>query len=178
MSNNFKVKSKKEKALRYYHFKSDQSPFHSSNKLHKFEGDHNHECFTETHTMAGFGVDQAGNIPILVSLRPNVTETIFEDFTCNHNKTLIQLRSEPRGAFPAFPLEVTIRTRGSRIPIVATIPGSQNIESMRAFQVEDFESLSVRFNDEVGQREAAVSVFIQKTFCVCCKTNHTRCSCK
>lgn len=175
MSNDFKVKSKKEKALRYFHFKSDQSPFHSSNNLHKFEGDHNQECFTETHTMAGFGVDQAGNVPILVSLRPNVTETIFEDFACNHNKTLIQLRSEPRGAFPAFPLEVTIRTRGSRIPIVATIPGNQ---SMRAFQVEDFESLTVRFNDEVGQREAAVSVFIQKTFCVCCRSDNTRCSCK
>jgi hypothetical protein len=178
MSKDFHVKSKKEKALHYYHYKSDQSSFNSSKKFHKYEKDLNQECFTETHTMAGFGVNQAGNVPILVSLRPNVTETIFEDFTCNHNKTLIQLRSEPSGAFPAFPLEVTIRTRGSRIPIVATIPGSQTIESMRAFQVEDFESLSVRFNDEVGQREAAVSVFIQKTFCVCCKSNKTRCSCK
>ncbi|TYS67727.1 hypothetical protein FZC76_14270 [Sutcliffiella horikoshii] len=124
----------------------------------------------ESHFVQGNGIDQNGNIPALFPLRPNQTEIIFSDETDNHNKTLIQITSIGVGAFPPFPLQVFIFTEDSFIPIIEEVQGSEffNEGNTRAFQVENFRFLAIRFNDEVGQREAAAEVFIQKTFCIDC----------
>lgn len=124
----------------------------------------------EDHFVQGSGLNQTGNIPILFPLRPNVTEIIFSDETNNHNKTLIQLKSIGVFPFPPFPLEVFIFTKDSFFPIIAEVQGSELFGegNTRAFQVENFSFLAIRFNEEVGLRQAAVEVFIQKTFCMGC----------
>ncbi|MEA3319897.1 MAG: exosporium protein D [Bacillota bacterium] len=124
----------------------------------------------ESHFVQGSGLNQTGNIPLLFPLRPNETEIIFSDETNNHNKTLIQIKSIGVGPFPPFPLQVFIFTKDSLFPIIAEVQGSElfNEGNTRAFQVENFSFLAIRFNDEVGQREAAAEVFIQKTFCIGC----------
>ncbi|WP_060664528.1 hypothetical protein [Bacillus sp. CHD6a] len=124
----------------------------------------------ENHLVQGSGLNQTGNIPLLFPLRPNETEIIFSDETNNHNKTLIQIKSIGVGPFPPFPLQVFIFTKDSLFPIIAEVQGSAlfNEGNTRAFQVENFSFLAIRFNDEVGQREAAAEVFIQKTFCIEC----------
>ncbi|WP_223701164.1 hypothetical protein [Sutcliffiella deserti] len=120
------------------------------------------------HFVQGSGLNQSGNIPLLFPIRSNETEIVFSDETTNHNKTLIQIRSVAVDPFPPFPLQVFIFTRDSLFPIIAEIEGSSLFSegNTRAFQVEDFWFLAIRFNDEIGQREAAAEVFIQKTFCI------------
>ncbi|MGD6870924.1 exosporium protein D [Sutcliffiella horikoshii] len=124
----------------------------------------------ENQFLQGSGMNQKGNIPLLFPIPSNQTEILFSDATTDHNKTFIQLKSVGVGAFPPFPLQVFIFTRGSFIPIIIELEGSAlfNEGNTRALQVEDFSFIAVRFNDEVGQREAAVEVFIQKTFCFGC----------
>ncbi|MGD6778547.1 hypothetical protein ACQCT3_02200 [Sutcliffiella horikoshii] len=124
----------------------------------------------ENHFVQGSGINQTGNIPILFPLRPNETEIIFSDDANNHNKTLIQLNSIGVFPFPPFPLQVFIFTKDSFFPIIAEVQGSELFGegNIRAFQVENFSFLAIRFNDEVGLRQAAVEVFIQKTFCIGC----------
>lgn len=122
------------------------------------------------HFVQGSGFNQAGNIPLLFPIRPNQAEIIFSDETPNHNKTLIQIRSVAVEPFPPFPLQVFIFTKDVAPPIVVEIEGSSLFSegNTRAFQVEDFFFLAIIFQDEVGQRQAAAEVFIQKTFCIDC----------
>jgi len=125
----------------------------------------------EDHFVQGSGLNQTGNIPILFPLRPNETEIIFSDNTDNHNKTLIQIKSIGVFPFPPFPLQVFIFTKDSFLPIIAEIQGSELFGegNTRAFQVENFRFLAIRFNDDVALRQAAAEVFIQKTFCIGCE---------
>ncbi|KEK25713.1 exosporium protein D [Bacillus gaemokensis] len=121
-------------------------------------------CFVETHTIAGTGTNLTGNIPLNVFLPTNTSRTLFEDFTNNHNKTLLQFFVTGTSA----PIGVTIQTRGSRLPITAILSPTET----RIFQVEDFQSLilSNATTDDAG----SLGVFIQKTFCICCNDRNHR----
>ena len=79
-------------------------------------------CFIETHTLTGSNTALNFNVPA------NTTRTAFEDSTNNHNKTLLDFRIPGTSQ----PIEVTIRTRSSRIPITVTIvAGETRISSRR-----------------------------------------------
>jgi hypothetical protein len=116
-------------------------------------------CSISTHTVSGAGAEgETGNIPFRIDLPAGETQTAFEDFTRNHNKTMLQIST--LGAGPA--MDITIRTRASELPITETIPGDFNT---RLFQVEDFESLIV---SNPSTNLGGILVHIQKTFCICC----------
>ncbi|WP_182813795.1 exosporium protein D, partial [Bacillus sp. ME78] len=91
-------------------------------------------------------------------------QTVFEDFTNNHNKTLIQLFVVGMSA----PVQVTILTRRSNVPITTTLQPVQT----KIFQVEDFQSLTL--TKQEGST-SVVSLFVQKTFCICCNDNNDSC---
>jgi hypothetical protein len=126
----------------------------------------NEKFFVENHTIEGSGTNLTGNIPLTIAVPASATDVnVFEDFTKNHNKTLLQLSAVTTG------LIVSIFTRGSRMPISATIPAG----STRAFQVEDFERLTV--SNPSPTTAGTLNVFIQKTFCIGCKEqnkNHNK----
>ncbi|MBO1624975.1 exosporium protein D [Bacillus arachidis] len=136
------------------------------NQYHSYSSQKEHKCFVETHTISGSGVNLTGNIPLDFFLRPNTSRTIFEDFTKNHNKTLIQISAAGNSA----PFDVTIRTRGSRIPITARLSED---DSPQIFQVEDFESLT--FSNTTNSPSVG-NIFIQKTFCICCNEKDNSCN--
>ncbi|MCU5105638.1 exosporium protein D [Bacillus cereus] len=112
-------------------------------------------CFIETHTLTG------SNTTLTFTVPANTSRTIFEDFTNNHNKTLLEFRN----LSTSQPMEVTIRTRKSRIPITVTIVAGET----RGFQVEDFQSLTLTNNTNIN---SSISIFIQKTFCICCNNQN------
>ncbi|HDR6311627.1 TPA: exosporium protein D [Bacillus cereus] len=148
-------------------------------KYYKKQSYSNHQkanCFIETHTISGSGANLTGNIPLNLLVPPNTSNLpVFEDFTNNHNKTLLQISSTPFSAFPALPLTIIIRTRRSNNPIVATLTTDEvgNLGGPRVFQVEDFESLSVSNTNQFQTGE--LNVFIQKTFCICCNDQSNSC---
>ncbi|KSU82783.1 hypothetical protein GA0061096_3222 [Fictibacillus enclensis] len=80
--------------------------------------------------------------------------TIFEDLTNNHNKTLIDITN-----LSPVTLTITIRTRDCHRNITEMLGSGLR----RVFQVEDFESLTINSPDE-----STVNVIVQKTFCICC----------
>ncbi|PFB71599.1 exosporium protein D [Bacillus anthracis] len=121
-------------------------------------------CFIETHTIAASGTPSTGNIPLTIIVPPNTSRTVFEDFTSNHNKTLLQI-SVPNDSSS---IEVTIRTRGSSRPISATIVPNE----IRIFQVEDFQNLTLTNNSDILD---FIDIFIQKTFCICCNDQSNPC---
>jgi len=121
-------------------------------------------CFIETHTIAGSGPPSTGNVPLDIIVPPNTSRAVFEDFTSNHNKTLLQV-SVPNDSGS---IEVTIRTRGSSRPIIATIVPNE----IRIFQVEDFQSLTLTNNSDAFD---FIDIFIQKTFCICCNDQNNPC---
>ena len=88
-----------------------------------------------------------------VFLETTAPQTVFEDFTNNHNKTLIQLFVVGMSA----PVQVTILTRRSSIPITTTLQPVQT----KIFQVEDFQSLTL--TKQEGPT-SIVSLFVQKHF--------------
>lgn len=108
-------------------------------------------CFIETHTIAGSAENANGNIPVSVFLETTAPQTVFEDFTNNHNKTLIQLFVVGMSA----PVQVTILTRRSNVPITTTLQPVQT----KIFQVEDFQSLTL--TKQEGST-SVVSLFVQK----------------
>ncbi len=108
-------------------------------------------CFIETHTIAGSAENENGNIPVSVFLETTAPQTVFEDFTNNHNKTLIQLFVVGMSA----PVQVTILTRRSSVPITTTLQPVQT----KIFQVEDFQSLTL--TKQEGST-SVVSLFVQK----------------
>ncbi|MGQ0417535.1 hypothetical protein ACT4UL_22575, partial [Bacillus sp. HC-TM] len=67
------------------------------------------------------------------------------------------------------PVQVTILTRRSSLPITTTLQPVQT----KIFQVEDFQSLT--FTKQEGPA-SVVSLFIQKTFCICCNDNNDSCN--
>lgn len=111
----------------------------------------------ETHTIDGG--ETLLNIP--VSDR-TADQVVFEDFTCNHNKTMIQVRSTVLPGEPfAVPLTITISTRHCPRKIIEEIPAG----ATRAFQVEDFQLLTV---SNPYSNAGQLDTLIQKTFCICC----------
>ncbi len=132
------------------YFYKDGKKYYKNQSLSDHQQDN---CFVETHTIAGSGANLNGNIPITIFLEGITPQTVFEDFTKNHNKTLIQLFVVGQSA----PVIVTIRTRGSRTPITAIIQPAQT----KIFQVEDFQSLTLTRQEGPS---SLVSLFVQKTF--------------
>jgi hypothetical protein len=113
-------------------------------------------CKAETHTIQG-GTFRTFNVPATTT-----NQIVFEDYTCNHNKTIITLRSlDTAGIDTAVPLTISITTRDCPNQIVEIIPGART----RSFQVEDFVSLTV--TNPTGS-PGALGVLLQKTFCICC----------
>lgn len=121
-------------------------------------------CFIETHTIAGSGTSSTGNVPLDIIVPPNSSRVVFEDLTINHNKTLLQI-SVPNDSGP---IEVTIRTRISNTPIIATIVPNET----RIFQVEDFQELTLTNNSDTFD---FIDIFINKTFCICCDDQNNPC---
>ncbi|MGK0532026.1 exosporium protein D [Bacillus sp. 'calajunan'] len=136
-------------------------------KYYKNQSHSDHQknnCFVETHTIGGSGENLNGNIPTSIDLLDTTPQIVFEDFTNNHNKTLIQLFVVGMSA----PVQVNILTRRSSIPITTTLQPVQT----KIFQVEDFQSLTL--TKQEGPT-SLVSLFIQKTFCICCNDNNDSC---
>lgn len=108
-----------------------------------------HNCFFENHTIG------STNSPVLV-LVPGGTshQPVFQDFTGNQNKTLLQLNSASLKGRDPLPLAITIISKNPCNPITAIIT-----ESARIFQVENFKSLSVSNRDSAP---GGLHVFIKK----------------
>ncbi|WIY63090.1 MULTISPECIES: hypothetical protein [Bacillus] len=134
------------------------------NQHHSYSNRKKSKCFVETHTIAGVGENLSGNIPLTITILPGAPQTIFEDFTDNHNKTLLQLTVPLK----ELPITVTIQSRRTNRPITATIPTGVT----RIFQVEDFESLTA---STASPNPGFFSVFIKKTFCICCNDRNDSC---
>lgn len=66
------------------------------------------------------------------------------------------------------PVQVTILTRISTSPINTILQPAQT----KIFQVEDFQSLTL--TKQEGPT-SLVSLFVQKTFCICCNENNDSC---
>lgn len=122
-------------------------------KKQSHSDDQKNNCFIETHTIAGSAENANGNIPVSVFLETTAPQTVFEDFTNNHNKTLIQLFVVGMSA----PVQVTILTRKSSRPITTTLQPVQT----KIFQVEDFQSLTL--TKQEGST-SIVSLFVKKHF--------------
>jgi CRISPR/Cas system CSM-associated protein Csm3 (group 7 of RAMP superfamily) len=92
------------------------------------------------------------------------TQVIFEDFTDNHNKTLIEAASFNSAPCTAI---IIIETR-NRVTIERILPPlTQNALTEVSFQVEDLRRISIRCQgDPTGT--CVVNVGIQKSFCICC----------
>ncbi|TXR76958.1 exosporium protein D [Bacillus sp. AR8-1] len=120
--------------------------------------------FIETHTIAGSQTNSNGNIPLNFFIGSNTSKTAFEDFTNNHNESLIQI--SVLNLFGA--IEVTIQTRNSHIPITAKLESPET----RIFQIEDFQSLTLTNNSLDDQ---IIDIFIQKTFCIYCNNRNNSC---
>jgi len=117
------------------------------------------KCFVDTHELFD-------NHMFLDGLE---TEVVFEDETCNHNKTLITVTSvTPTDVqTDAQTVQVTIQTKGCDPPLIAVITPFNT----RAFQIEDFESLTLT---NLSTLPAEVEYSIQKTFCICCADDDKR----
>ncbi|MGY0011358.1 exosporium protein D [Bacillus anthracis] len=139
----------------------------SRNKYYKEQSNSHYQkdnCFIETHTVAGSGTTPTENVPLTIIVPPDTSRRVFEDFTNNHNKTLLQI-SVPEDVFP---IEVTIQTRKSSTPIIATLATNET----RVFQVEDFQSLTLTNNTEFIN---FIEVLIKKTFCISCNDRNDSC---
>ncbi|WP_242216724.1 hypothetical protein [Bacillus cereus group sp. BfR-BA-01380] len=110
--------------------------------------------FVENHTIG------STDSPVLVLVPGDTShQPVSQDFTSNHNKTLLQLTSASLQGEEPLPLAVTIITKSPHNPITAIIT-----ESTRIFHLENFKSLSVSNSNSV---QGGLNVFIQKTFCIC-----------
>ncbi|HFK1683252.1 MULTISPECIES: exosporium protein D [Bacillus] len=138
-----------------YFYKDGKKYYKKQENFHSYHSTNN--CFIDTHTIAGFGENLTGNIPLTITILPGAAQTIFEDFTENPNSTFLQL-SVPQ---KELPMTVTIRSRNSNSPITVIIP----TDTTRFFQVENFESLTV---STPSSQPGFFSLFIKKTFCICC----------
>jgi len=134
------------------YFYKDGKKYYKKQSYSHHQKDH---CFIETHTLTG------SNTPLTFTVPANTSRTIFEDFTNNHNKTLLEFRN----LSTSQPTEVTIRTRKSRIPITVTIVAGET----RGLQIEDFQSLTLTNNTNIN---SSIGIFIQKTFCICCNNQN------
>lgn len=111
-------------------------------------------CFIETFTIFG-----SETTPTSLEIPPGSTITLFENFTTNHNKTLIRFSFSP--VFAAF-VTLTIRTFNSTTPQTITLtPGDR-----KTFLFEDVQSIT--FSNATTAKAELSPLFIQQTTCICC----------
>lgn len=111
-------------------------------------------CFIETFTIFG-----SETTPTSLEIPPGSTITLFENFTTNHNKTLIRFSFSP--VFAAF-VTLTIRTFNSTTPQTITLtPGDR-----KTFLFEDVRSIT--FSNATTANAELNPLFIQQTTCICC----------
>ncbi|MGR2746406.1 hypothetical protein [Bacillus sp. N6] len=111
-------------------------------------------CFIETFTIFG-----SETTPTSLEIPPGSTITLFENFTNNHNKTLIRFSFSP--VFAAF-VTLTIRTFNSTTPQTITLtPGDR-----KTFLFEDVQSIT--FSNATTANAELSPLFIQQTICICC----------
>lgn len=111
-------------------------------------------CFIETFTIFG-----SETTPTSLEIPPGSTITLFENFTNNHNKTLIRFSFSP--VFAAF-VTLTIRTFNSTTPQTITLtPGDR-----KTFLFEDVQSIT--FSNATTANASLSPLFIQQTTCICC----------
>jgi hypothetical protein len=97
------------------------------------------------------------------------TVVIFEDFTVNHNKTAIIVRSNTRSPCTA---SLIIETKDSTI-IRDIPPQVGNFNASMGIEVEDLRRISVRCQgNPTGTCNLAVTA--QKTFCICSTSSEKR----
>ncbi|MES9733970.1 hypothetical protein, partial [Bacillus sp. AP50] len=106
-------------------------------------------CFIETFTIFG-----SETTPTSLEIPPGSTITLFENFTTNHNKTLIRFSFSP--VFAAF-VTLTIRTFNSTTPQTITLtPGDR-----KTFLFEDVQSIT--FSNATTANAELSPLFIQQT---------------
>ncbi|MFL1662126.1 hypothetical protein, partial [Bacillus cereus] len=106
-------------------------------------------CFIETFTIFG-----SETTPTSLEIPPGSTITLFENFTTNHNKTLIRFNFSP--VFAAF-VTLTIRTFNSTTPQTITLtPGDR-----KTFLFEDVQSIT--FSNATTANAELSPLFIQQT---------------
>ncbi|MHA4260300.1 hypothetical protein LS996_28845 (plasmid) [Bacillus cereus] len=111
-------------------------------------------CFIETFTIFG-----SETTPTSLEIPPGSTITLFENFTTNHNKTLIRFSFSP--VFAAF-VTLTIRTFNATTPQTITLtPGDR-----KTFLFEDVQSIT--FSNATTANASLSPLFIQQTTCICC----------
>ena len=132
-------------------------PNSSSSSNHNQKG----ECFIGVHVIPTFST----------GLTPGSTQTVYEDFTCNHNKTLLELSAITQ------PIQVTIKRRKCNTPLILTIDPLPTIRKrlQRVIQLADLESVSVLNLSQATN--ATFNLSGQKTFCICCdgEDQHHKC---
>ncbi|MGA3599826.1 hypothetical protein [Lysinibacillus agricola] len=105
------------------------------------------------------------DIDVVFSQEPS-SLILFEDFTCNHNKTLLKFNAFRAAAF-------TIKTRGC-LPRTIIVEGNRLNPHDRVIQVENLESVSVT---NLFSIQNFISLNGSKTFCISCpgKDNNRKC---
>ncbi|MFK4011683.1 hypothetical protein [Bacillus cereus] len=116
-------------------------------------------CFIETFTIFG-----SETTPTSLEIPPGSTITLFENFTTNHNKTLIRFSFSP--VFAAF-VTLTIRTFNSTTPQTITLtPGDR-----KTFLFEDVQSIT--FSNATTANASLSPLFVQQTTCICCNESNS-----
>ncbi|WP_082188363.1 hypothetical protein, partial [Bacillus cereus] len=111
-------------------------------------------CFLQNFTIFG-----SSTIPTAFTVPASSSVTVFENFTCNHNKTLIQF---VYSATSAAPVTLTVSSFNSRNPVLLTLtPGDA-----RTILLEDVQN--VVFSNPSPTAATFDSLFIQQTTCICC----------
>ncbi|MEB9553341.1 exosporium protein D [Bacillus cereus] len=145
-----------------YFYIDGKKYYKKQERSHSYKPTNN--CFIDTHTIAGFGENLTGNIPLTITILPGAAQTIFEDFTQNPNSTFLQLSVPEK----ELPMTVVIRLRNINLPITVVIPAG----TTKFFQVENFESLTV---STISSQPGFFSLFIKKTYCICCDDQSNSC---
>ncbi|PFN22319.1 hypothetical protein [Bacillus cereus] len=131
------------------YYKKNDRPCNSSNS-------DSNNCFIQNYTIFG-----TGNTPQDLDITTGIPRTVFENFTKNHNKTLIKFSFSP--AF-ATTIRLTIARLNHRSPLTFTLtPGD-----IKTFLVEDVESIT--FSDTVAP--STLNLLIQQTNCICCSNSN------
>ncbi|MFZ5354007.1 MAG: hypothetical protein ACOZCL_14980 [Bacillota bacterium] len=117
----------------------------------------NRQCSISTHAIS-VSIEQPCN---------GEEVTLFEDFTSNHNKTLISIDSFTQP--PCF-ITIIIETRkGQRIvEEIRPLTLQFGVIAQRAFQVEDLKRVAIICDGQAGG-VCRGNLFINKTFCICCR---------
>ncbi|WP_144613241.1 hypothetical protein [Bacillus cereus] len=137
-----------------YFLKNGKKYYKKNDRSCNSSNSDSNNCFIETYTIFG-----TGDTPQDLDITTGVPRTVFENFTKNHNKTLIKLSFSL--AF-ATTVRLTIARLNHRSPLTLTLTQGD----IKTFLVEDVESIT--FSDTSAP--ATLNLLIQQTNCICCSS--------